>query len=175
MGIIGLFLIFVTWVATRQAASVSRESAKDGVRAYVEVKEVSCSGGVIGTVVNTGATPAKWFEVGAVSKAIEVTYNIDWDAHIDFSEVEKFQRWPVLTDKHTANLIAKNEAATIAKVRGSKSLHMLVYGTVRYETIFGEELETEFAFITNLAAFQSKMERVPGSIKTFQPVIKKKR
>jgi hypothetical protein len=98
------------------------------------------------TVVNTGATPAKWFEyqsrayVGIVTGGGEIDpWDIDnvpvrWANLGGGGELSVAIRSPLIVE----GILAANEA------RGG----FRISGVLRYETFFGELFESEFSFFT---------------------------
>lgn len=148
-GLAGIILIFLTWIATKQAVVASKDNAKDQTRAYVFVDEATFSMRTSGkcimlSVKNTGATPAKWFEVGSKSAAIPTGDELG----ADFTTIQNFTRWPAIANGHhlTTGADPLTEAQHIAKVVGDNKLTFYIYGIIRYMTAYDEVFESQFAF-----------------------------
>lgn len=183
IGWIGLALVFITalfaglaWRAGRDAVNVTRKIGKSQTRAYVHVvkAQFSFSGDVdvVLAIKNTGLTPAKWFEVGAVSKVFpRGEGSQDWKS-VDFSEVKKFERWPSLANGHplTAGAGSDSESDIIRHVIGNEYRQFfLVYGIIRYETMFDEIYETQFAFHSGAnISDEAELGRPPIHLQTYK-------
>ena len=143
-GVAGIILIFLTWIATRQAVGVSKDSAKDQTRAYVFVDGATFNMRTSGMCImlnikNTGATPAKWFEVGSKSTAIPIATKLE----ADFTTINDFTRWPAIANGHhlTTGADPTTEAKHIAEAVGDSNLTFYIYGIIRYMTAYDEIFE----------------------------------
>jgi len=175
-GIPAILLVFFTWIATREGGENQRRNARNQSRAYIEVEEVTFEGYLKAKITNTGATPALWYEISSASKNIEIIKDedMDWGNVVDFSEASKFTRWPALAKELTTRIYPKDGEAHMLKAKRNASTAMVVYGTVRYETIFNEIFETQYAVVAHRRFdVGDRLPRAPMNIDTFKLVSSK--
>ena len=150
-GLAGIGLVFMTWLATRQGAQQQWISSRNGTRAYVHADTARFTNfntpSVHVNISNTGTTPAKWFEVASYSCVYENHSSIT--ELIDFSNLGEFAKWSGLASgmKLLAPTASINETTNVRMAMNSANKGFLVYGVIRYCTIFDETYETQFAFI----------------------------
>lgn len=153
-------LIRGTLSATQSAITVTREVGNDGSRAYIHVSPVTMYTGppeVIVPVVNSGHTPARWFEIGAEVTAIQT----EAEAHsrFDYSGV-RFVKLATLAGKSSEDGAIKTDCCdhAVKSLLADKDFKFIrVDGIVRYETIFSEIYETEFSFYTDKASAEDNI------------------
>lgn len=83
IGLVGIFLIFVTWLATREAVIAARDTAKQELRAYVRVKGLWMTlpedgrneFNIVIDLINGGQTPANRAEINWNLRIAEVSAN----------------------------------------------------------------------------------------------------
>lgn len=162
-----LFLTRKANGAAQDAVRVTREVAQDQARAYVHVDEVTFFWGnrfgsnpqFIFTAVNTGQTPAKWFEVVSVCKGSKIE-----DAAPVFSKDELAARtgcrwvsFPAGGAQTMQGNIEESDFESLQSSYGlavgsktdvvdSSDIVITVYGVIRYCTVFDEIFESDFFF-----------------------------
>jgi hypothetical protein len=196
ISIVGVIWIRQTLVATQETAEaarnsvgaamaandIAREIGKDQSRAYVHADSAVIFWGSTSKdaspyvqleIINTGATPAKWFEYQstAYAKAVASGEDIDpWDSLIDGPK-----RWGNLGGGGSLTFPINNQATTDAIQLGfANKSAFLVQGVIRYETFFGELFESEFSFFTHrVTAARFVPDGSPNMAGAGAPIIEK--
>ena len=152
----GIFLIWRTFSATKEANEIAKETGRDQSRAYVDIEKAELrlgsqamsNPGILVYVRNSGSTPAKWFSIeSAVSIRpvdLEASSISDLNLHDKF-----FLRWNAIAgpSQLTVPVSVKNEIEELRQAYLSPATHQIIVGgIIRYETIFDEIFETEFLF-----------------------------
>ncbi|MEI4262771.1 hypothetical protein V8352_13470 [Roseovarius sp. D0-M9] len=183
---IGTFLLIVTliltWMANRAAQAavrVTRETGRDQARAYVEVDAVKFYWGTKAgqkpefkiSLRNHGATPAKWLQVRQDYRLY--THKENESVPTNFQNLrlptEYDERWNGLASSENEQLTSGppiRDAQEMAKCRydlpragytPALNTHgVIVFGEVRYCTIFNEIYTSQFYFgAASLEAFQA--------------------
>jgi len=170
------FTLFETLKAgllIKEQNDIARRSARDQARAYVHAATAELADSelpfVYLEVENTGDTPAHWFEIGATS----VVANDDGSFKdlINFDSVTRFTRWSGLASgiKLKAPTGSPMERLTIQNGKsGDKGV--IVYGIIRYKTIFKEIYETQFAFTVSVAKADRFLVRPDINLETYKLV-----
>jgi len=212
-GLVGVYLIARTLKATRDAvteANEATEAARRAVQAteegnrrqlqayvHVERAEINWSDmaashpSITLFVKNSGQTPAKWFGVSVIVLATDHLVN---QSTFDNAEWQKREliRWSALAGMSDVSIPGNrvDDVETLSKAYSSQMV-VNVMGAVRYETMFGEIVETEFWFCRkpqhryrytstdnalSLATYgvstetPVKMQRVAVALRTYQPI-----
>lgn len=157
--LVGIYFVWLTFGETRETNLITKDIGQAQSRAYVHVEAVKLSWGnfqatrpqIILSVVNTGQTPARWFEVSTKSFIRELDdTGLDTEA-LSFKDIKipaTFNRWNALGAgaSLTAGGLRREDIETIRESYGRKTSSLNVAGTLKYETFFGEIFETEFWF-----------------------------
>lgn len=161
-----VLLLRNTLVATRDAVrsaddavTVTRELGEAQTRAYVHVESAELRWGnpkgehprVTFTAINTGQTPAKWFECHATFFTRKLTKEGFYAENITFDDLDltgiTAHRWNALGGGRELTFTAASKSANVARSSyGRTDVSLDVAGILRYETFFGEIFETEFWF-----------------------------
>ena len=185
IGIIGTILLFKTVLYTRDAAESAADTlgvARDTLdqskianrrsqRAYVQADSAKFSDSDIPRIVlkvsNTGNTPAHWFEVASKSRNFSGNQNVS-DV-ISFDDVGEFARWNALGAGKTltCNVGGPNVLGEISQSR-LDGVKIVIFGIIRYKTIFGEIYETQFAFRRSSYKRNAFLARPSISMETYK-------
>lgn len=146
--------------AGRDAVTATREIGKAQAQAYVHVEKAELLWGsdsspeprFILTVINTGMTPARWFECEATA----FTRELDGErklsgkmlfSDIDYTAVNK-TRWNALgAGKETTLPAGRDKSPEIIDAYRNDNKAINIAGVLRYETFFGDIFESEFWFV----------------------------
>ena len=162
----GLFvLVAETLRETRRTADAAvasnetnKEIGRDQSRAYLHVDQALIFWGdknagnprIQVVIKNTGATPAKWFELSGL-----VVLCLSEDRHESIADAgysidAKFSRWSAIGggQKLTASLRddTGDSASNLREALGSQTSYPLCIGQLRYCTFFDEIFISEFVF-----------------------------
>jgi len=182
-----LGLLFWTLRLQRKAnKSLSRQNklfsdaTRNETRAYLHVKTAYFGTGhypsVWLDVENNGGTPAKWFEIASASTNYK--RNMSAEDFVDFSKIGQFTAWSAIASggKLTAQTDSKDETLNVINVMNNNDREFLVYGIIRYCTIFDEIYETQFAFTKQTIAASVNANPQRGIVKKtcymFRPPLK---
>lgn len=145
--------------ATEAAWATQKSTREIGIaqsRAYLKVRSAELYLGsdsaknphIIGTVENTGPTPAKWYRIDTYSTCEELSKNA-----VQFQPTlvptPKPKKWSGLgaNTETTIPIHTEGMPKQIAKAFFNKATHVFhVFGVLTYETYFGEVFETDFHF-----------------------------
>ncbi|WP_148287934.1 DUF6471 domain-containing protein [Rhodopseudomonas sp. B29] len=169
--------------AAEDALKISRESSEDQIRPYVHVSSAEFVWDASGVKVviecsNSGQTPARYFEIGALSEAVPT----EEMGGVSIPEDLTYKRWSALGGGNAKTIALRGQsvggeidpfavhARESMPPEGKASFYIL--GRVRYGDVFGSEYETEFAFFLRDARPTNdnpgrKMMSPPGSFKAF--------
>lgn len=175
----GLILLRRTWHETKRTADISKEIGRDQARAYVDVGAVNFYWGTeVGdhprvslSLRNSGATPAKWFQVRQSYLVYEhaVGWMVDSFSNLKLSS-EFGGKWngiaggekdltvtgPAIHDWRSVAQ-CRMEVATHLKTPSPNTHGIVVFGEVRYCTVFDEIYLSQFVFgAGSLRAFRSE-------------------
>lgn len=141
------------------AVAATRELGKDQARAYVHVDSAELRWGdskasrpyVTFTAVNTGQTPAKYFECHATFFLRKLTADGFYADNVTFDDIDLTgispHRWNALGGGRDLTFAAGSKSVGTARSSyGRTDVSLDVAGILRYETFFGEIFETEFWF-----------------------------
>lgn len=182
--VLGLSLIGFTLYETVRAGllikeqnEIARRSARDQTRAYVHAATAELTESELPSVYieveNTGNTPAHWFEIGANS--FVANEDGTFKSLVNFGSVTGFTRWSGLASgiKLKAPTGSPMEKLTIQNGK-SRNSDVIVYGIVRYETIFNEIYETQFAFVISRRKTDKFLVRPDIKLETYKLVSESK-
>lgn len=135
--------------------SVTREVGRDQSRAYLHVQSARISdtnARFMIKVSNTGATPARWFEVSGFG-IFDIASEGDVHSFVPppIPNDAKSSRWTAIAngDALTAPAPFRDQEKILGDFYASGDYGRLtIIGKVRYETVFGEVYSTEFCFFT---------------------------
>ena len=153
---LALIGLFISLGQTRRSLNITRSLGEAEARAYVHVahaKHVWESGPAPYTVLlyleNVGATPAKNFQVGGELKKVrfgQVSESIKIKPY-------EMKAWSGLRpgQPHTSVRLDVDEYAELARefTNSVKDHYILLLGTVRYQDIFDQWFETDFALYSH--------------------------
>lgn len=169
VGVVGTIFLIHTLDLTRAGLRQTREANRDTLRAYVYAKEATVDWGdngvrVVITVANDGQTPARWFSLSGTAELLPVGSG---DPPVVLTD-EKALAWSALgaRDERTAPYVVKG----IADIELSRTQdnYLSATGIIRYETIFGEQRVSEFAFMQLYRPKDRKtMQRRTGILRVF--------
>jgi len=157
--IAGLIALFLSLAQTRAAIRDNRVLGEAQTRAYVHVDSAVLRwGDSLGsnpsftlTAINTGQTPAKWFECNATvfTRPLDTaglhSHSMSFD-DIDLQNVAA-HRWNALGGGGQLTFHAGTKSIDVARAAyGRKDVSLDIAGIVKYETFFGEIFESEFWF-----------------------------
>jgi len=167
--VFGLWLLRLTWKETKRTADVTREIGRDQTRAYVEVASVQFYWGTERgdsprfrlLLDNYGETPAKWFQLRQAYGVFE--HSDGSPSYTSFSELTlptKFgQTWNGIRPRGEAmgtsgppvvdlNEIKKcwRDPPNINGMPPDNTHGIMVFGEIRYCTIFNEIYVSQFLF-----------------------------
>ena len=156
-------IIIAAWAALEagRAVIVTRQVGVDQSRAYVLLHTADLKFGddkassprLKFTILNTGQTPAKWFEVRYLIFPYDLPKGNNPPAQPEFSEIDfskcTWARNSALAQGYPRSIYADGliDAQIIRKAYIAESDAICFAGTIRYLTFFGEIFETEFYFI----------------------------
>lgn len=162
----GLLFAGIAAFAARDAAktaeaalTISRETSENQIRPYVYVSNAQFIWDQLGARAiiecsNSGQTPATYFEIGAMSRAM-------WRGPADEIEIPEdlsYRRWSALGGGAVKTIGLRGavtddgadpfgeDARKVLDARGE--MNFFVLGRVKYGDIFRNEYETEFVFFT---------------------------
>ena len=167
VGGLGVFLVAMTLIATWEGVRTSRNSAKNETRAYVHAKVAGFSMNdppfVYLEVANSGNTPAHWFEIASVSHLWEKE-NVNIEDAVNFDNIGEYSRWSALAGGGTF-LTAPTGSLfeshfTEQAMDAEQPDWFLVYGIIRYSTIFDEIFETQFVFVKRKPAASTEENKI---------------
>jgi len=148
--------------AAQGAIDVTRETGRDQSRAYLEIIEVRIPHGtgaqIVGTVLNQGSTPAKWYEVKAASRFQSAPETGPQQAILFDVEMPlgRTRRWtsPASGQTLTVGMLYGTDAASAKSVKIAERLqgYLILQGELRWETIYGEIYWSQFLFCTDQLA-----------------------
>ena len=160
---VGAFLIWRTLLATQDAVFETRRIGEAQTRAYVHVESAKMFWGnenaaaprISLRVVNTGQTPARWFEVGGKISTISLSEDgavtLDRGFLDEPREWLRFHRWTSLGPGETGLTVgfgSADEVGLLSHIYPERlNIAVVVRGVVRYETFFNEVFESEFCFV----------------------------
>jgi hypothetical protein len=147
------------WAATVGLVRGADRTAERQLRPYVHASNAQFIWDDIGARVivecsNSGETPATYFELGAVSRAL-------WRGPADCVIIPTdltYRRWSALGGGNTKTIGVRGaasddgadpfgeDARVVLEARGE--MNFFILGRLRYGDVFGNEYETEFAFFT---------------------------
>lgn len=161
------------WEATKSTLDHAKETAETQLRAYVNVTKVSYNWNrpsvrIVFSVLNSGQTPATYFEVGCIGQVREAGKTGPFDIPTNL----KYSLWTSLGagKDQTVGSYVENFAEQIREVMESDGKkNFFVIGRVRYGDAFGNEYESEFAYFSREAAVNKivEMSRSTGRMKTY--------
>lgn len=206
MAIISLVATFISiWAVwlVRKTLNATKEVGRDQARAYVHIERAELRWGnsqgdypsFTLAALNTGQTPAKWFECGAVVFTRPLNEDGLTADDLKFSDIDfsglTSHRWNALgSNKELSFGIASKFSQIASKAYGRKDVSLDIAGVLRYETFFGEIFESEFWFTRRpppafayqkrsgsdaLASYGVKemphqMQRAAGSLRTYRQI-----
>ena len=164
--------------AARQAVAVTRETGRDQSRAYVHMKSIrwaEAADRVLVTLIveNSGETPCPRFEVGAIVNKVTAGLPGREYPPIDVD----LTGWSALPGRQEFTIpivpaFGDSEQRVLA--RDITKEIILVQGSIRYSTIYGELYESEFSFMgkgrsrkTDDEPHGKRMSRTPAPLKVF--------
>lgn len=145
----------------KHTLDATREVGRDQTRAYVTTTNTTLAKSdrfwTVVRVENTGQSPARWFEIAAKCELRPYDRSVVVE-EIDWSDVGEFRRWNGLANgtSLTAPIIVDAQEVLKAAVATNQA-RVFLWGIVRYETIFGEQFESQFAFQGNPLLMQKAM------------------
>lgn len=169
--------------AAHLAVEETRSTAKRQLRAYVHINDASlywtADGApfVLLACVNTGQTPAKFFEIGSVAEIVEMGS----DAHRRVPIGLAYTIWSALGGGQSLSVMTAPEPiGDVTKRRLSKlpNGRLSVRGRVRYSDIFNEIHESEFTFFRRTEELDRlddekkpirKMSSAPAKLTVYEP------
>lgn len=157
----------------------SSRTTRSQLRAYVHIGDVEvhwhgmnrCSFMV--WCINTGQTPAKFFEVGGICESVRRGQN----RHDIIPADVEFHAWSALggSDKLLARITPTGCDSLERRDFNNDELVLSFRGLVRYEDIFGEIFESEFSFFAHRMQFEKrKMSAPPVRLRVYDRAKKQK-
>jgi hypothetical protein len=168
-----LALWFVTVLTLRHA----RVSHEEQLRPYVNVSEArfewmpNFGVRVVVHCLNSGQSPATFFEVGAISKVYD-RGDKGWTETIP--DDLNYKIWSSLGAGRTETALIYGDLFTKHAEEvfiGQRDKFFFIAGRVRYGDVFGSEYESEFIYFTTQCephGASIKMSRATGRLKTYQ-------
>ncbi|HEY3777614.1 MAG TPA: hypothetical protein VGL35_06110 [Rhizomicrobium sp.] len=139
----------------RQANEIAREIGQSQVRAYLVIRKVELAQYAFAaqlhvTIANIGATPVRWLETEGNAKVLGQTTLPANGIPLDGSGKSTF-RWPIDPGKEGSDvpLFTDEDHGKALKTLLRRALNkekLVVQGTIRWETMFGEIFESTFLF-----------------------------
>jgi hypothetical protein len=165
------------WRVTNDTLTHARESSEHQLRPYVQIATMTFQWDlergvrIIGECVNSGQSPATFFEIGCVSAVVDrggdlpdtIPADLDCNTWVSLAANGKETvALPIPSDD------AVIDANSVHESTGKKSF--LILGRVRYGDVFGNEYETEFLYFTQIVepGRVRKMSRAPARLRTYQ-------
>lgn len=180
--IVSGFAVFGVFVSLRQTRAAIRDNRRLGeaqTRAYVQVAGArhawtDAGYGLILEVVNVGETPARIFEVGGHMQKVAVGQVSRSIRHSTY----EMKRWSSLGPGGSPTTVRLDTAnpELIREFRRLVPDHvLLVNGVVRYQDVYDQWFETEFAFYSYTAETgfingHTKLRRPTASLRAYEPV-----
>ena len=169
VGVVGTIFLIHTLDLTRMGLRQTREANRDTLRAYVYAKEATVDWGdncvrVVITVANDGQTPARWFSLTGTAELLPVGSG---DPPV-IPTTEKALAWSALGagSERTAPYVV--QAVEELELSRTQDNYLSATGFIRYETIFGEQMISEFAFMQLYRAKDRKtMQKRTGILRVF--------
>lgn len=172
VSVAGVAYVAMTLAESRRAMSLQHDLARQANRAYVHAELAELEWGSQSywlqfTFTNSGQTPAKHFEFGAVWSEVP-----RGEARsMPFLDLDELKRWSAIGgggDSKTARWYSDDPSFSESVARRYQAgkvpeTVILVMGVVRYLTIYNETFETEFAFFIDLVAKHELVNGVPVS------------
>ena len=163
---IGTILVFGSLVlmiqannAAQEAVEVTRQTGRDQSRAYLDITDVKIhfepTSNIIGTVLNQGSTPARWYEVRTAfvfQPASEdgETHTVEFDSTLELS---KPRRWasPPAGKALTFEPLKPDDivsAEAVARAHTQSGI-LVLQGELRWETVYDETYFSQFLYHTH--------------------------
>jgi len=162
------------WAVTNDTLEHAQKASEDELRPYIHVAKAyfDWTGPrvrILVKCVNSGQTPATFFEVGCVAESHK-----RGDTYSEIPTEMEYSVWSALgagrSETASVELDASSAPGVAAAVKGSLSgLSFMVLGRVRYGDIFGNKYESEFVYFTRKVDISGpiKMSRATGRFKTY--------
>jgi len=174
--LIALGLGFIAITISICGLNQNRRSNQSQNRAYVHASDAIFSDDRLGfrviiEAMNTGQTPAIWWETASICGVYEPSDDCNLEQFVDFNKVTEFRRWPALAagEDLTAGLGAPEDESCIKKATTTRSRCFYIYGIIRYKTMFNEIFETQFVFFHPEPKHESSLIRPNYPVKAFEP------
>lgn len=180
LSIIGIGLIYVTFRATRQANAIARQVGIDETQAYVHLKsirwyEAGDNFHFVFFVQNSGTTPCLRFTTSAIMTISQPGQPAIPHDPITVNNVG----WSALPGNEVFTCdVAPAPAIPIGQIRSrDKSDLLIVSGTIKYQTFYGDWFMSEFSFMgrgrgirTEKETDGTRMSRTPLPVRVFERI-----
>ncbi|MFS4438225.1 hypothetical protein ACMA5I_08425 [Paracoccaceae bacterium GXU_MW_L88] len=142
--------------AAREAVEVTRKASIDQSRAYIHVDAATITWGnkfgehpeVTLTAINSGQTPAKWFEIISVCSARELNDKNSLHSTEIFIQ-RKATRWnafPANDEQTMPGIQTQKDFDALKGSYAKKDILISISGKIRYCTFYDEIFESDFLF-----------------------------
>jgi len=161
---------------TKEALNEAKENSRRELGAYLHATNIQFNDidEFVPTMTlfikNTGQTPAHWFEVAYISETrITGKGAVPYTEVINFSKARDFSGWGCIASQEEL----KVKIDSFSDITGINDAHrrgveLVVFGNIRYKTVFGEIFETQFAFSSSAPKVEGFLNRPPVKIKTYR-------